>query len=106
MAKKYIDANQKVHFLEYDDIRKDFITVEKTIADCLDYNCDEGCPEPADVEEVKHGEWINAHLGEDSFRGDEWYHTCSNCNTESRETFFDFYCPVCGAHMDSKKGEK
>ena len=47
---------------------------------------------------VRHGEWINEHILDD-----EWYHTCSNCNTEIRITFFDSRCPNCGAKMDGKE---
>lgn len=54
-----------------------------------------------DVQEVKHGHWINAYMLDD-----KWYHTCSNCNTESVETFFDFYCPYCGAKMEFKEVQK
>ncbi len=55
----------------------------------------------ASLEEVRHGHWINAYMFDD-----KWYHTCSNCNTESVETFFDFYCSYCGAKMEFEKVQK
>ena len=59
----------------------------------------------ADVEEVKHGEWVNDRWEENPSWG-TWYHTCSNCNTEVVETSFDFRCPTCGAKMDRKEQTK
>lgn len=51
----------------------------------------------ADVQEVRHGKWIKEHFISES---DEFYHTCSNCNMELKETYLDNYCPNCGAKMD------
>ena len=111
---RYIDANQKVHFLEYDDMRKDFITVEKTIADCLDYNCEEGCPEAADVEEVKHGEWVQnpfcKPITTDFVVDHCRVYYCSECGRhiedESSRPYEHFpYCH-CGAKMDGKESNK
>ena len=53
----------------------------------------------ADVEEVRHGKWIN-------HSGGEW--GCSSCAnivfTEgSWETPYDNYCPYCGAKMDKEQ---
>ena len=53
----------------------------------------------ADVEEVRHGKWIN-------HSGGEW--GCSSCAnivfTEgSWETPYDNYCPYCGAKMDNEQ---
>ena len=56
----------------------------------------------ADIEEVKHGKWINKQWDEAPSWG-IWYHTCSNCGSESRETSSDFRCPNCGAIMDKKE---
>jgi DNA-directed RNA polymerase subunit RPC12/RpoP len=57
----------------------------------------------ADVEEVKHGYWIEQ---EDMFCA--VYYTCSNCRNDwttidgtPQENFMN-YCPNCGAKMDGK----
>lgn len=56
---------------------------------------------PADVEEVRHGEWIDTHHG--GIHGDTIYR-CSVCGNE-REAYLDEenYCPNCGAKMDGKE---
>ena len=60
----------------------------------------------ADVEEVKHGRWIE----QDELYGDVYY-TCSICNNDwttidgtPQENFMN-YCPHCGAKMDGGKAE-
>lgn len=53
----------------------------------------------ADVEEVKHGEWINKYYDPLDNR---WYHTCNQCKRELQLTFCDNYCRNCGAKMDGK----
>lgn len=59
----------------------------------------------ADVQEVKHGKWIDERL--DKFR--KWKSTCSVCgwygvsNYDSYVDIYDFeYCPNCGAKMDKE----
>lgn len=59
----------------------------------------------ADVQEVKHGKWIDEQL--DKFR--KWKSTCSVCgwngisNYDSYVDIYDFeYCPYCGAKMDKE----
>lgn len=59
----------------------------------------------ADVQEVKHGKWIDEQL--DKFR--KWKSTCSVCgwygvsNYDSYVDIYDFeYCPNCGAKMDKE----
>ena len=57
----------------------------------------------ADVEVVRHGEWIKKHLF--SMNYDDWFeYTCSECNEHYRdyEKFPKNYCPHCGARMDGK----
>lgn len=60
----------------------------------------------ADVEEVKHGEWIE----KEEVYGDVYY-TCSNCNNDwttidgTPQQNFMNYCPNCGAKMDGGKEE-
>lgn len=52
----------------------------------------------ADVEEVRHGEWIDTGFG--GIHGDTLYR-CSCCG-EEREAYVDEerFCPNCGAKMD------
>ncbi len=54
---------------------------------------------PADVEEVRHGEWIKQHVSQE-LCGVEYY-CCSLCNRE--EQYKPPYCPHCGAKMDEKE---
>lgn len=48
----------------------------------------------ADVEEVRHGEWLE----------DNKWQPCSECHKRGKKSWK--YCPNCGAKMDGKKGEK
>ena len=50
----------------------------------------------ADVQEVKHGEWVR-----DEFD----MLCCSECNEEPEFENITSYCPYCGAKMDGEKGE-
>ena len=50
----------------------------------------------ADVQEVKHGEWVR-----DEFD----MLCCSECNEEPEFENITSYCPYCGAKMDGKDGE-
>lgn len=54
----------------------------------------------ADVEEVRHGEWIKQCVSQE-LCGIEYYR-CSLCNRE--EQYKPPYCH-CGARMDGKKGD-
>ncbi len=45
----------------------------------------------ADVEEVKHGEWLE---------GNRWQ-LCSKCRKRGKKSWH--YCPNCGARMDEKE---
>lgn len=49
----------------------------------------------ADVEEVKHGEWITRK----SIHREEFY-VCSVCKTATDDIWR--YCPHCGANMDER----
>jgi hypothetical protein len=57
----------------------------------------------ADVQEVKHGEWIKDN---DSFQPDDYYcvyfdYTCSECDKIVNDRYkLPSYCPRCGAKMD------
>ena len=74
----------------------------------LDNFTEEGCPEPANVTEIKHGEWISVPETWGAF--DIRYY-CSECgkdaiiNNNERYVLSD-YCPHCGAIMDEGKKEK
>lgn len=89
----YIDADKKVHIQVYNDEHEEYIVLEQTIAECLDSYTDEGCPEPADVQEVKHGKW-------DALLSFPPRYCCSECLTIT--DFAYTYCPWCGAKMDGK----
>ena len=64
----------------------------------------------ADVQEVKHGRWIERTVHEaQRLHPDEWQSAkCSNCgkyHTTPYLYYFDVYnfCPNCGAKMDRKE---
>ena len=67
-----------------------------------------GMLSPADVVEVKHGEWMSVPETWGAF--DIRYY-CSECgkdaiiNNNERYVLSD-YCPHCGAIMDNKRGNK
>lgn len=78
---KYIDLDKVIDKLEdewgYEGMREDLYELPT-----------------ADVEEVRHGEWLENGAN----------YKCSRCgNTESYYT--DSYCRVCGARMDGGKEE-
>lgn len=97
----YIDANAKIRAEVYDGGSETWRVEEITVADALDAYTEDGCPAPADVEEVRHGEWISI---------DKWWKTvCSECKwgnwmgyiptpQEAKERMPR--CPNCGAKMD------
>ena len=98
---RYIDADKKVHIQIFDEEHEEYILLEKTIADCLDSYTDEGCPEPADVQEVKHAHWrIRSWETEYGDRTPNYY-ICSNCDVIN--DLSTRYCPNCGAIMDGKE---
>ena len=51
----------------------------------------------ADVEEVKHGEWIEEEHG--------MFYSCSNCGYLIEYQFTN-YCPNCGAKKDGQEDEE
>jgi DNA-directed RNA polymerase subunit RPC12/RpoP len=65
---------------------------------------DEKCAPTADVEELKHGEWV------EDFMIGEGVYRCTNCDDKFvtlEGTPYDnrlFYCPFCGAKMDGGAG--
>lgn len=62
----------------------------------------------ADVQEVKHGEWVfsRKEWGSNDYFQDVYYE-CSNCNKEYEQFDIDEanYCPNCGAKMNGGKKE-
>lgn len=110
---RYIDADKKIHIQIFDEEHEEYIMYEHTIADCLDSYTDEGCPEAADVQEVRHAHWVKSET-------DRQY--CSICH-EVRPYYFKEtlvngeqkeislinwecpYCPHCGAKMGKKEEE-
>lgn len=59
---------------------------EESAKDCKFFNIP-----TADVQEVKHGEWI--------ISSDGYYPYCSNCKNEPKNGIMSNYCPICGARM-------
>ena len=86
---RYIDADEYVTVLLYDDEREEEYTERMTIAEALDHFTDEGCPNGS---EPKRGEWI--YKFRDS--GNEEY-KCSKCGYP--EAYAPNFCPNCGADM-------
>lgn len=61
--------------------------------------------EPADVQEVKHGVWIDTEAYTNHYGH---IYECSNCHKEVADDFIvkHTYCLHCGAKMDGKENEK
>lgn len=100
---KYIDADTVVGLMQFDDYG--WAVETDTIENILDNFTEDGCPEFADVVEVKHGEWMSVPEMWGAF--DIRYY-CSECgkdaiiNNSERYVLSD-YCPHCFAKMDGKK---
>ena len=97
---RYIDAEglnlYDDLFMSDDTINKNGVYVRYRAVENLIKNAP-----TADVQEVKHGKWI------DKGRGYGWYKECSNCSYKNGYPMEDFkYCPNCGAKMDEKENEK
>lgn len=90
---RYIDA-EKLKDLYQPIDGKDY----KVSMDIVRLNIDD-IP-TADVQEIKHGKWINRRFIIDVVSA--VYHTCSNCNEELIGTDSDNYCSKCGAIMDGE----
>lgn len=110
---RYIDA-EKIRFFplsvkicgnKYDIYGAEPERVITEIHDIVAYKGDIDAIPTADVEEVRHGRWING--------------VCSNCKTDKpivrvymrrSEPIYEYdgklnYCPNCGARMDKEKEE-
>lgn len=95
----YIDANTKVRrvLVYYDEQSETWRIEEVPVANTFKAYSNEGCPAPANVQEVKHGKWkdTTAYCGE---------FTCSICKDTCITNRYA-YCPHCGAKMDGKVNE-
>ncbi len=78
---KDIDCNKCYH----SEVCAYKMTFKDTIMSCNEY-----IP-TADVEEVKHGEWVGEY---------GYYPNCSLCGTKVKQMGGTNYCPNCGAKMD------
>ena len=101
---RYIDADKKIHIQVFDEEHEEYLVLEKTIEECLDSYTDEGCPNPADVQEVKHAHWGSCGFGT-AFGCDATpkYYICSNCHMIT--DLYSIYCPMCGAKMDEEENK-
>lgn len=95
MAKKFIDADLLKEEIEQNwDMQDLYLPIHffDKVDDML----------AADVQEVKHGEWIVINT-EQVYNGAEipveW--ACSLCESSFEQTFA--YCPHCGARMDGEE---
>ena len=87
---EYIKKSDALQAIEAGNVHSGIISaMQSLIEDVL----------PADVEEVKHGEWITEYTSLDSH--------CSKCNSSVNSCFADIYirCPFCGAVMDGKESK-
>jgi NADH pyrophosphatase NudC (nudix superfamily) len=57
---------------------------------------------PADVVEVRHGEWIDRKEIFSEYEGEEIAIGCSICSKSQRKYRKTNYCPNCGADMRGK----
>lgn len=92
MSRKYIDRELLIN-----EICKNRLMSKELVAQKILHIINE--QPTVNVEEVRHGKWIN-------HSGGEW--GCSSCAnivfTEgSWETPYDNYCPYCGAKMDKEQ---
>ena len=94
MPKKYIDANKIQWYSKW------LISDDKRV---FAYKNEIDNIPAADVEEVKHGEWIEQYDADDDplFRR-KW--VCSVCG-EWQTYGTTKRCPECGAKMDGKNGK-
>ena len=95
---KYIDADTVVSMPFLDDsygIEKHTVETD-TIENLLDRFTKEGCPEPADVAQIRHSRWIKTADGAE----------CEKCGREAVYQIVDDHweyepwCPHCGSKMD------
>ncbi len=93
MMPRYIDAEQIPFIVEGDD----HIAYKSVIDDIP----------TADVEEVRHGEFVGLLVKKRDWKGIKRSyfqpHSCSVCRTALMGT--ERYCPDCGAKMDGKENK-
>ena len=87
---EYINKARLISHIEYELMKwgERQYDVQQVLGDIEDFTT-------ADVEEVKHGEWVQDF--------DEDYY-CSRCGRYPKKDVCD-YCPNCGAKMDGGKTE-
>lgn len=97
MAKKYIGAWQTLNIIDrmLKKEHKEYGVTAVSFALGRVKSYIQGLP-AADVQEVKHGEWVR-----DEFD----MLCCSECNEEPEFENITSYCPYCGAKMDGKDGK-
>lgn len=107
MDKKYIDTDalyEKIHNIGGCDAPLDTWAEgwDKAIDGCL--NLLESMPS-ADVQEVRHGKWIDTEPKYDYENHCAAHYQCSECGrrTGIKQTRTYKYCPRCGARMDGEE---
>ena len=94
---KYIDADTVVGLMQFDDYGR---TVETdTIENILDNFTEEGCPKPADVAPVVHGEWIPITSYSNVYKCSKCGRLIDTINGKNMVAKHYPYCH-CGAKMD------
>ena len=100
MAKKYIDADVLIDLL-YEFEPENWTNSDKELQAVNDFELFRSLikAEPAaDVEEVKHGEWM--------CKDEKGSGICSNCNRQDHIDPLATHCRYCGAKMDMNGKEK
>lgn len=106
---EYIDRGKLVEFLkrvrrDLPHDSKDFFTRDEMILNFQQFVESKSFVPAADVQPVKHGQWITSEITTDS-----GYTSCSCCHSEyyigdlqnlEGDNDFVMYCPNCGAKMD------
>lgn len=107
--KKYIDADvlyEKIHNIGGCDAEPDTWAEvwDEVIDECL--NLLESMP-AADVQEVRHGKWIDTEPKYNYENHCAAHYQCSECGrrTGIKQTRTYKYCPRCGARMDGEEND-
>lgn len=92
---KWINAEQQVTVIIYDEEHEEHINKVMTVEEMLDTYTNEGCPTMYSNPEQKTGQWIifPPFIEEICM--------CSNCKTKFKEAYqHRDTCPSCGAKME------
>lgn len=98
---RYIDANKIEYKTMSFPVLDGMLVRTKDIDNIVERQDIDNIP-TANVQEVKHGKWVENGLEEKE--GEVMYircFRCSECNGKVNEKFK--FCPHCGAKMDAKK---